>query len=247
MTAGFLGEDAGGAITYVRVNALESGHLEADLDAIVRPGLAGIQCPKTDVPAVVQTVDRMLHELEADRGLEPNSVELIAGVESAAGVFHCYEILSAARRVSSVVVGVAENGDLQRDVGFVHSPEGLESLYIRSKVLLEARHAGITNPLDGTFSDLADMEGFEAEARRAHNLGYRGKKLIHPKQVEPTNSIFMPTAAELDFHSRVIEAMKAAESGGHASTTVDGRMVDIAMVANARQVLEWAERLGIEI
>ena len=247
MTAGFLADGAGGAATYVRVNAHDTGHLEGDLDAIVGRNLAGIQLPKTDTPEVIEAADHMLGALEHDRGLEPGSIEVIAGVESVSGVYRCFDILSAAPRVGSVVVGVAENGDLQRDVGFVHTEQGLESLYIRSKVLLEARHAGITNALDGTFSDLEDMPGFEAECGRARQIGYRGKKLIHPKQIEPANTIFMPSAAELDFHLRVIEAMDAAAADGHASTTVDGRMVDIAMVANARRVLAWAGDLGIQV
>lgn len=243
MTREFIAGGTGGAVTYVRVNAPDTGLLDDDLVAIVGPGLAGIQCPKTDSPEIILAVDRKLSELEDERGLEEDSIELIAGVESVAGVFRCYEILSAAARVGSVVVGVAENGDLQRDIGYAHSPEGWESLYVRSKVILEARHAGITNPLDGTFSALDDMNGFETEAKRARQLGYRGKKLIHPKQIEPTNRIFMPTAQELDFHERVLAALDAAEQEGKAATTVDGKMVDIAMAVNARRVLNWAAEL----
>ena len=171
------------------------------------------------------------------------SVELIISIESVAGVYRCYDILSAASRVGSCLVGVAENGDLQRDVGYTHTKEGLETLYIRSKVLLDSRQAGITNALDGVFSAVADMEGFESEAMMGRQLGYRGKKVIHPKQIEPANRIFMPTAREIDFQERVLEAMERAEREGKAATTVDGFMVDIAMVTNARRVLSWAKGL----
>ncbi|MDH3499273.1 MAG: CoA ester lyase [Acidimicrobiia bacterium] len=244
MTAEFISSGAGGAMTYVRVNSPESGLLEDDLAAVVTRGLAGIQCPKTDSPEAIVAIDAKLSHLERERGLEPGSVEIIAGIESVAGVYHCYDILSAAARVGSCVVGVAENGDLQRDVGYAHSESGVESLYIRSKVILEARHAGITNALDGTFSAINDMERFEAEAAQARGLGYRGKKLIHPKQIESTNRIFMPSAQEIDFHERVLAALAAAEAEGKAATTVDGLMVDIAMAVNARRVLSWASRIS---
>lgn len=242
MTRAFIEDGAGGAITYVRVNALDSGMFSDDIDAVVVAGLAGIQAPKAASPEAVREIDAALLALEAERGLDSGTIELIVGIESVAGVYRCYEILSAAERVGTCVVGVAENGDLQRDVGYTHTADGLESLYIRSKVILEARHAGITNPLDGVFSSVSDMEGFEAEASTARRLGYRGKKVIHPRQIEPANRIFMPTPAEIDFNERVLKAMADAERAGRASTTVDGLMVDIAMVENARRVLDWARQ-----
>lgn len=242
MSAHFISGGAGGAVTYVRVNSFESGLFEEDLDAIVLPGLRGIQCPKADSAEAIRAIDQKLSTIEVARTLEPGSVEVIVGIESVAGVYNCYEILSAAARVGSCVVGVAVNGDLQRNVGYDHSDSGVESLYIRSKVIVEARHAGITNPLDGTYPAIRDMEGFEAEASRARQLGYRGKKLIHPAQIEPTNRIFMPTAQEIDFQERVLAALAEAEEEGKAATTVDGLMVDIAMAVNARRVLAWAKQ-----
>lgn len=199
--------------------------------------------PKTDSPETIRTIDRTLSRLEQERGLSIGSIEVIVSIGSVGGVYHCYEILSAASRVASCVVGVAENGDLQRDVGYAHSTSGLETLYIRSKVILEARHAGILNPLDGVFSSFRDMDGFEAEASLARQLGYRGKNVIHPKQIEPANRIFMPTAKEVGFHERVLAALEIAEKEGKAATTVDGLMVDIAMAVNARRVLDWASRV----
>ncbi len=241
MSEQFISAGAGGALTYVRVNSFESGLFDDDLAAIVVPGLRGIQCPKADSAEEIRAIDRKLSKLEEERHLEPGSVEVIVGIESVAGVHNCYEILSAAPRVGSCVVGVAVNGDLQRDVGYDHSDSGIESLYIRSKVIIEARHAGITNPLDGTYPAIRDTEGFEAEASRARQLGYRGKKLIHPSQIEATNRIFMPTAEEIDFHERVLAALDEADREGKAATTVDGLMVDIAMAVNARRVLAWAK------
>lgn len=242
MVHAYITGTIGDSVNFVRVNALETGLLEDDLAAVVGPGLAGIQYPKTDSPDTVVALDQMLSRRERECALPDGSVELIVGIESVAGVYRCYDILSAAARVGSCMVGIAENGDLQRDVGYAHSTSGVESLYIRSKVLLEARHAGIACPLDGVFSSVRDMEGFEAEASLARQLGYRGKKLIHPRQIEPANRIFMPTAQEIEFQERVLAALEEAESEGKAATTVDGLMVDTAMATNARRVLAWADR-----
>jgi citrate lyase subunit beta/citryl-CoA lyase len=242
MVREYITGNIGDAINFVRVNALETGLLEDDLAAVVGPGLAGIQYPKTDSTDTVVAIDQMLSRLERECGMPAGSVEIIVGIESVAGVYRCYDILSAAARVGSCMVGIAENGDLQRDVGYAHSTAGTESLYIRSKVLLEARHAGIACPLDGVFSSVRDMEGFEAEASLARQLGYRGKKLIHPRQIGPANRIFMPTAQEIEFQQRVLDALEDAEREGKAATTVDGLMVDIAMAANARRVLGWSDR-----
>jgi len=242
MVHAYITDTIGETVNFVRVNALETGLLEDDLAAVVGPGLAGIQYPKTDSPDTVVALDQMLSRRERECALPDGSVELIVGIESVAGVYRCYDILSAAARVGSCMVGIAENGDLQRDVGYAHSTSGVESLYIRSKVLLEARHAGIACPLDGVFSSVRDMEGFEAEASLARQLGYRGKKLIHPRQIEPANRIFMPAAQEIEFQKRVLAALEEAESEGKAATTVDGLMVDTAMATNARRVLAWADR-----
>jgi citrate lyase subunit beta/citryl-CoA lyase len=242
MVREFIESGRQGAVTFVRVNAIETGLLDNDLEAIVLPGLAGIQHPKTDSPDVVRQIDAKLTALEKKRGLPAGSVEVILSIESAAGVYNCYQILSAAKRIGSCLVGIAENGDLHRDVGYVHSREGLETLYIRSKVILEARHAGIVNALDGVFSAVNDMEGFESEAMVGRQLGYRGKKVIHPKHIEAANRIFMPTAKEIDFQERVLATLEEAEKSGSAATTVDGYMVDIAMAVNARRVLSWARR-----
>ncbi len=244
MTAEFLADASANTPKYVRVNAIGTGLLDDDLDAIVGPGLAGIQHPKTDSPDTIIAVDEKLSRLERERGLEPGSVQVIASIESVAGVYNCFHILSAAARVGSCVVGIAENGDLHRDVGYTHTAGGEESLFIRSKVILDARHAGITNALDGVFSSIGNMEGYEIETKRARQLGYRGKKVIHPKQIEPANRIFMPTDEEIDFHERVLAALDAAEAEGSAATTVDGLMVDIAMAVNARRVLDWAREVS---
>ena len=244
IVAATLGEWSAGPdapITYVRVNGLDTGLLEADLDAIVQSGLAGIQLPKSHDAATIRRVDAELTRLERERGLAPDAVEILVSLESARGVLFAWEVLTAATRVGSVMIGTAQDADLQGDVGYLTTDSGDETLHIRSHVVLAARAAGITNPIDGVYADHRDAAGLEVAARRARELGYRGKKLIHPAQIEVVHRVFTPTERELDVHRRVLEAMAAAAAEGRATAVVDGRMVDVAMADTARRVLAQAE------
>jgi citrate lyase subunit beta / citryl-CoA lyase len=244
MTRGFLDDHCDDVIAYVRVNPTESDLLEDDLDAIVCAGLAGIQLPKTSEPAHVVHAAALLSTLEAERGLPDGEIEMIISLESARGVYHAYDILAASPRVGSVMPATAGHGDLQRDLGCLHTEDEMELLHVRSHVLLAARALGIENPIDGVYSDVRDEEGFIRCASLARQIGYRGKKLIHPTQIPHANRIFAPTEAELDFYRRVLEALEEAATRGSSATVVDGIMVDTATIETSRRALEWAEGIA---
>lgn len=226
---------------YVRVNAFETGLLEDDIEAVVVSGLTGIKHPKAESAETIRTVDALLTDIERKRELPPGSIGIEIGLESAKGVWFAYEILSASTRIHSVMVGTAQDGDLQTDLGYTWTAEGNEVLYVRSRVLLAARAAGIEHVLDGAYSNVRDPEGLRICCEAARKLGYRGKSLIHPNQIEMVNRIFMPTAQEVGYYRRVIEAFDAAVARGSAATTVDGKLVDYAMVGMAKRVIAWAE------
>ena len=182
----------------------------------------------------------MLAALEQKRGLTHGSIGIEVGLESARGVWFAYEIVSASPRIRSVMVGTAQDGDLQTDLGYTWTPEGNEVLYVRSRVLLAARAAGVEHVLDGAYSNVRDPEGLRICCEAARKLGYRGKSVIHPNQIETVNRAFTPTAQELDYYRRVIESFDAAVARGSAATTVDGKLVDYAMVGMAKRVLASA-------
>jgi citrate lyase subunit beta/citryl-CoA lyase len=227
-------------LLYARVNPAGTDLIAQDIAAIVAPGLAGVQLPKPESPEDVAHVAALLDAAEAASGVAPGTVGIIVSIESAIAVLRAYELLSASPRVVSAMPAVAENGDLHHDLGYQHTRDEVGTLHVRSHVLLAARAAGLTNPIDGVFSGVRDLEAFADSARLARKLGYRGKKLSHPSQIALANEIFSPTEAELDFHRRVLEALAAAEAEGLGATTVDGLMVDIAMAQTARRVLSWA-------
>jgi citrate lyase subunit beta/citryl-CoA lyase len=144
----------------------------------------------------------------------------------------------AATRVVSLSFGGAQDGDLNTDLGCVWSIDGPEMMHARCHTLLGARAAGFDTPLDGVFSNVRDPDGFERDTAVSRRLGYRGRKLIHPSQIEPCNRLYRPGQAELDYYARVLEAFDRALAQGSASTTVDGKMIDVAMANAARRVLE---------
>jgi citrate lyase subunit beta/citryl-CoA lyase len=237
----FIGQYKGTTVVYARVNALQTGLLEDDLEAIAVDGLAGIRLPKAESADGIREVDGLLGELETKRGLTKGAIQISPSIESARGAWFAYEILSASPRIHSATCGTAEDGDLQTDLGYTWSAEGNEVLYVRSRVLLAARAAGVEHLLDGSYANIRDPDGLRVCCEAARKLGYRGKSAIHPKQIGTINRVFMPTAKEVDYYLRVIEAFDAAVARGSAATTVDGKLVDYAMVGMAQRVLAWAE------
>jgi citrate lyase subunit beta/citryl-CoA lyase len=227
-----------GERVWVRVNGLATGFAEDDLDAVIGvAGLGGIFLPKVETPDEVKRWDAMIGALERGRGVAAGAIKLVLSIESALGVLNAHVMAIAAARTVSLTFGGAQDGDLNTDLGSAWSIDGPELLHARSHTLLAARAARFDTPLDGVFANVRDPEGFERDTTLSRRLGYRGRKLIHPSQIEPCNRLYRPSAAELDYYARVVEAFDRAVAQGSAATTVDGRMIDLAMANAARRVL----------
>src|SRR5262249_37169978 len=136
---------------FARVNALPTGHAERDLEAVVAPGLEGVFLPKVESPDELRQVAAWLDRLERAAGLSGGAVAIVAMLESARGVLRAHDIATASPRVGSLCCAGGEHGDLQADLGCDWSPEGTEMLYARSKVVLDARAAGLEYPVDGAY------------------------------------------------------------------------------------------------
>jgi citrate lyase subunit beta/citryl-CoA lyase len=224
---------------WVRVNGLDSGLAEADLYAVIGvAGIAGLFLPKVETRAEVARWDGMIGGIESERGVARGAIKVVLSIESALGVLNAYDMSIATPRAVSLTFGGAQDGDLNTDLGCAWSIDGPEMLHARSHTLLAARAARFDTPLDGVFADVRDPDGFERDTTLSRRLGFRGRKLIHPSQIEPCNRLYRPSAAELDYYARVLEAFDQAVRQGSASTTVDGRMIDVAMANAARRVLD---------
>jgi citrate lyase subunit beta/citryl-CoA lyase len=230
-----------GTEVWVRINGLDTGFAEADLEAVVGlKNLSGVFLPKAETREEAIKLDGMISRLEAARGLANGTTKVILSIESALGVLNAYDMTRGAGRVVSNVFGGAQDGDLNTDLGCTWSIDGPEMLHARCHTLMCARAARFESPLDGVFANVRDPEGFEQDTALSRRLGFRGRQLIHPSQIEPCNRLYAPSQKELDYYTRVLEAFDRAVAQGSASTTVDGRMIDEAMAKAARRTLDQA-------
>ncbi len=228
---------------FVRTNSPATGMLEADLAAVVRPGLDAIFLPKGETVEEVQACAALLDKLEAanaTRGMKPGSVEICLMIESALGVYNCYQLIKASSRVTATCIGSARDGDLQTDLGCAWSIEGTELLYAKSKVLNDTRAAG-AYPLDGVFSDIADEEGLIKDSIASARLGFLGRTPIHPKQIAPIRKAYAVPESEVIWYTRVVAEFEVAEKTGVAAIAVEGKLIDYAMYARAKRVLALAK------
>jgi citrate lyase subunit beta/citryl-CoA lyase len=232
------------AAMYVRVNSWESGRAEEDVEAVVIRALRGIVLPKVETVDSVRGIDSLLERLETRAGIAFRQVDLALALETARGVWFVFDLATATPRTRTLLIGTAEGGDLQSDLRSSWSPAGPELLYARSRVVMAARAAGIDNILDGAYSNFKDQAGLAADSRLSRRLGYRGRMLIHPGQVETANRIYTPTPAEIDFSSRVLVALEEAAADNRGTTSIDGVMIDSAIARQARAILDEIDQLG---
>ncbi len=233
--------DKPGPITFVRINHPSSGLAEDDVCAVVQPGLAGLRVPKVEDAETVRQVAAWVEKTEVANGLPTGSMVLVCTIESAAGLFRAYDIATAHPRVIGLAYGAA---DFVRDVGVTPGPEGLETLYACSQLVLISRVAGVRPPVDSVYRHLDDPTGLEKTARQAKALGFFGKSVIHPKQVPIVNVVFTPTEEEIARAREIVELAQQAEAQGKgALQNSNGEFIDVAIVRRAESILLLAESL----
>lgn len=223
---------------HVRVNRGSHGYDVDDLRAVVRPGLDALRLPKVEQRAEVAAVAALLGELEPAAGLVPGSIPLYLTVESAAGVLALADVLAACDRIARVGFGAA---DLLADIGAT-GDEDLATLHARSHVVLVSRARNVGPPIDSVHTNLEDDEGLQRSARRARSLGFFGKSVIHPRQLDAVHAAFTFSDEELAWAERVVAALERAEREGRGASALEGAFVDAAIAARARGVL--ARRTG---
>jgi citrate lyase subunit beta / citryl-CoA lyase len=231
-----------GPALFVRVNHPDTGLGEADLHAVVGPGLDGLRVPKVEGAETARQVDDWISQAEARNSLEPGGVALVCNVESAAGVWRADAIAAARPRVLALAFGGVDFG---RDIGATTGPDGVETLYARSHLVLASRVAGVRPPIDGVYTQLADEAGLERTTQQARALGFFGRSAIHPRQVAVINRIFTPTADELAWAGQVIDTARKAEQAlaSGAVQLATGEFVDVAVVRRAEALVQLAAAL----
>lgn len=230
----------GGPRRFVRIRRALSDDGADDLEAVVRPGLAGIMAPKVRRPDEVEWLAERLDALEPGAKIPHGAVRIIPSIESAAALIEGPRIAMASDRVAGLAFG---SEDFALDLGLPTKREGeaADLLYARSATVVAAVSAGKL-AFDGIWPDIKDAAGLRADALRARRLGFAGKTLIHPDQIAVVNEIFSPTAEEVEEARRVVHAFDEAVARGEGAVALDGRMLDAPVVDRARRVLRAVER-----
>jgi citrate lyase subunit beta / citryl-CoA lyase len=212
----------------IRVNGLGTPWHDDDLRAAAAAGPAAVVVPKVDSADAVHAIEKAL-----EAGGAPDGTAIWVMVETPVAMLHAEDVARASERLTVLVMGT---NDLAKELQAEHVPGRQPLLAGLGLALLAARATGKVI-LDGVYNDIKDAEGFEAECVQGRQMGFDGKTLIHPSQLEPCNRVFAPTADEVDRARRIIEAFEQAEAEGRGVVTVDGRMVENLHVDQARRTL----------
>jgi citrate lyase subunit beta/citryl-CoA lyase len=237
----------------VRVNGLTTDWWRRDVEFVVRGAadrLDSIVLPKVESAGDVETAAGALAGLEGELGLE-HPVALQAQIESARGLIEVEAIAGSSARLETLIFGpgdyAATLGVSQHFIGELDpSYPGDQWHYARSRIAAAAHAFGL-QPIDGPYAALADEEGLRESARRARMLGFQGKWVIHPDQIEIVNAEFSPTEEELAHALSVLDALAAADDGGRGAAVAGGAMVDEASRKLAEGVVRRAQAAGRNI
>jgi citrate lyase subunit beta/citryl-CoA lyase len=226
-----------GRPVYVRTNSPDSGLVAADLKAAVRRGVNGIVIPKVDDAAEMMKIKKQVAALEKER--KTGKMALMPSIETAKGVVNAYQIAGADDRINALVFGVF---DFLYDMRLDYDENDQTGYaYARAKIPVDARAAGV-HAIDAIWQKIDDTEGLVRDATVAKRLGYSGKSIIHPSQIEPVHGVFLPSRSEIEWAKKVVQALgEAMEKGsGRGAVRLEGKMVDAVHYKQARAILDAA-------
>ncbi len=257
--------DFGDKTLSCRINGLDTPYMYRDIVDLVEGAgdkLHRIMIPKVGTPADIYAVDMLLTQIETAKGFK-NRIGISLLVETALGIQNLHEIAAASPRNESILFGAgdyaASTGMQSTHIGGVNTDyavlgggiddENREAHfndmwhYVLSRIVVAARANGL-QPVDGPFAFFKDSEGYKAAAKRAAVLGFEGKMVIHPSQIEVANELFSPSDKAIEQAKKVIAAMEEAEREGRGAVTLDGRMIDIASIRQAEVVVKKADMIA---
>jgi citrate lyase subunit beta / citryl-CoA lyase len=224
---------------YVRINSVDSGFAVEDLSASVQQGIEGIIVPKVNTEDTILDTARLVSRLEGERGIIKGHIKLIASIETAQGVLNAYDIAKADERINALLFGVFDFlYDMHLD--YVEN-NGTGYAYARAKLPVDARAAGAL-AIDAIWQNVDDTDGLKRDTQYARRLGYSGKSIIHPSQIEPVHKIFVPTKTEIEWAKKVVQSLAPAVENGTATgagaISLEGRMIDIVHYKLAKSILD---------
>ncbi|WOV93740.1 MAG: CoA ester lyase [Candidatus Nitrosoabyssus spongiisocia] len=225
------------SMLFVRVNTLASNMIQDDLTEIIHNGLDGIVLPKINDINELQKIEQMIMNLEKKQNLSEGKIKIAPSIESTKGVVNSYEIASFSSRVSMLVFGIF---DLLHDLQVEYTPQISNTDYSRSKVPVDARAAGVP-AIDAIWQDINNTSGLVEDCALGHSLGYSGKCVIHPNQLDTVHKIYHPSDDSIAWARQVCDVYTKSIKEGKGATTVDGKMIDEVHYKQACDILKSVE------
>lgn len=223
---------------YMRCNSRDETWFAEDVSSAIEAGFAGIVLPKSGCREDVLAADELLNSA----GARADGMEIMPLIETARGVLNAREIASCCARVKRVCFGLL---DFLLDMGGIQTPEGHEADFPRAYISLASVAAGLEGPVDTVYSDYNNLEGLRADSEKARAIGYSGKLLIHPAQIETVNAVFSPSREEIDAAKEIKNRFELALAEGRAAIKLNGKMVDMPVYLRAKRTLELASEYGL--
>ena len=231
---------------YLRISNPRAGDYVADLGVFHNHSLfnvAGVALPKADDAYDIETVSKVLQDIEIKAGVAVGSLSILPMIETCLGLRNSFDIAKSSKRVSGMALASAEQGDFMVDLGGHWTPRSLALTYPRSKLVVDSRAAGVEWIVDGVFMNLKDTQMLREECLIARELGFVGKMAIHPTQVDVMHEVFSPSAEEIEYARGLIAAFREGEARGVGAVKYEGMMVDYANVRLAERTLALVESL----
>ena len=230
-----------GCERVVRINGLDTPYWEEDIHCSVAGGCDAIRIPKTESALDVQRVEAVVEECEKKYGIPEGHTLIMAAIESARGVMKALDICEASERLFGIALS---GGDYTKDLQTHITGTGLELMGARQNMIIAARAAGV-QCFDTVYTNLDDMEGFRHDVETIHLMGFDGKSIINPRQINIVHEIFTPTQKDIIFAEKVVKEIDEKKAQGIGVFTVDGKMIDIAFYDGAKRTIELAKASGV--
>ena len=230
-----------GCERVVRINGLDTPYWEEDIHCSVAGGCDAIRIPKTESALDVQRVETVVEECEKKYGIPEGHTLIMAAIESARGVMKALDICEASERLFGIALS---GGDYTKDLQTHITGTGLELMGARQNMIIAARAAGV-QCFDTVYTNLDDMEGFRHDVETIHLMGFDGKSIINPRQINIVHEIFTPTQKDIIFAEKVVKEIDEKKALGIGVFTVDGKMIDIAFYDGAKRTIELAKASGV--
>lgn len=230
-----------GCERVVRINGLDTPYWEEDIHCAVAGGCDAIRIPKTESALDVQRVETVVEECEKQYGIQEGHTLIMAAIESARGVMKALDICEASERMFGIALS---GGDYTKDLQTHITGTGLELMGARQNMIIAARAAGV-QCFDTVYTNLDDMDGFRRDVKTIHLMGFDGKSIINPRQINIVHEIFTPTQKDIIFAEKVVKEIDEKKKLGIGVFTVDGKMIDIAFYDGAKRTIELAKASGV--